>query len=338
MMKIPSTAMRRAGLAAGSIALALALAACGKQDEAAKPEATAAAGASQLTPLHVGTTKIAALANLYAARKLGYFQKQGLDVEFTEMSGGAELLPAVTAGKIDITLSIPSSPIQATEKGFDFAMVMQNEVAATSGQDSQAIFVNTDSGITKLSELKGKTAAINTIKSQMWLSFIEAAKKDGVGADDVNFVELPMPTMQDSLANKQVDAVLDVEPYTSRMLADKKFRLISYPATESLPGQTIGAFWASRKWLDGHADTARKFVTAMHEATEYMKTHPDETHQLIAEYTGLKLETIQAMHPVLWDNKVDMQTLQALIDMMKRNGVIQGDIKAESVVYATALE
>lgn len=34
-------------------------------------------------PLNIGTLKIAALTNLYAAEKLGYFKEQGLKVTFT---------------------------------------------------------------------------------------------------------------------------------------------------------------------------------------------------------------------------------------------------------------
>jgi NitT/TauT family transport system substrate-binding protein len=325
------SAMSRRGLAMGALALAMMAAGCGKQ------EPTATAAGSGPIALNIGTMKIAALSNLYAAEKLGYFKEQGLAVTFTEMGGGAELLPAVSAGKIDITLSIPAAAIQADDKGFDFAMVLQNEVAASKGQDSQAVFVNANSGIDKLADLKGKTTAINNLKNQMWLSFIAAVKKDGVQQQDVNFIELPLSNMQDALINKQVDAVFNVEPFTSRMLADKRLKVISYPATEALPAQPIGAFWASRKWLQTHDDAARKFVAAMHKSTDYLQQHPEEAQQMIADYTGIKLEAIKQMRPVIWSSKVDKDTVQSLIGMMKDNGLIASDIKVDTVVYPTAL-
>lgn len=326
-------------LAAIGTFLALMIAGCSKEapsSAAPKPEEKAAVVAEEI-PLNIGTLKIAALSNLYAAEKLGYFKEEGLKVNFTQMGGGAELLPAVSAGKIDITLSIPSSAIQAVDKGFDFKMVMQNETSAKQGEDTQAVFVNDDSGISSMKAMKGKKVAVNNIKSQMWLSFAEVLQKNGVDKGDVHFIEVPFPNMADALLNKQVDAVFNVEPFTSRMLSNPKFKVISYAATEALPGQTVGAFWASDKWLAANAKTVQKFVNAMNKVNAYLSKHPDETHKMISEYTGIKLEAIQQMRPIIWETKVDKNTLQGLLDLMKKHGLIKSDLKLESVVYQSAL-
>lgn len=207
------------------------------------------------------------------------------------MGGGAELLPAVSAGKIDITLSIPSNAIQAREKGFDFKMVMQNEVSAKQGRDSQAVFI-----------------------------------------------ELPYPNMEDALLNKQVDAVFNVEPFTSKMMSNAKFKVISHPATESLPGQTLGAFWGSEKWLNANKQTVEKFVSAMNKANKYIKEQPEETQKLIAEYTGIKIEVIKTMNPILWSTTIDKATLQGLLDLMQKHGALKNKMDADSVLFSTALQ
>jgi NitT/TauT family transport system substrate-binding protein len=317
----------------------IAAAGCGK--EAPKTEAaatTATPAAASATPLNIGTLKIAALANLYAAEKLGHFKEEGLQVTFTQMGGGAELLPAVSAGKIDITLSIPSSAIQARDKGFDFKMVMQNEISAKEGQDTQAVFVNADAGIAGMKDLKGKRIAVNNIKNQMWLSIAEVLSKNGVDKKDVSFIELPFPNMEDALLNKQVDAVFNVEPFTSKMTANPKFKVLSYAATEALPGQPVGTFWASGKWLDSHDDAAQKFVRAMKKTNAHLSKSPEEAQQLIAEYTGINIETIKKMRPIIWDANVDQATMQQLLVLMKRHELITSDMTAESVLYPTAVK
>jgi NitT/TauT family transport system substrate-binding protein len=315
--------------------LLFAIAGCGKEAPPIAPKTEAAA---QDIPLNIGTLKIASLSNLYAADKLGYFKEEGLKVNFTQMDGGSQLLTSISAGKIDIALSTPSSPIQAIDKGFDFRMIMQNEIAAKEGQDTQALFVNADSGIGSLKDLKGKTIATSTIRNQMWLSLSKVLKQNGVDQTQVNYVELPLPNMEDSLRNKQVDAVFNVEPFTSRMLSNPKFKVISYPATEALPGQPLGAFWASNKWLASNGNAAQKFVNAMNKANGYLSAHPDETMKIIAEYTGIKLEAIQKMHPVLWNSKVDRNTLQSLLDLMHSYGMTKADLKVDAIVYPTAMQ
>jgi|GEM_PF-363372 len=333
------------GFVAAALA-ALAMAGCDKQPQetasttqpAAQSGEQSSAQAESAIALNIGTLKIAALSNLYAADRLGYFQQEGLKATFSPMGGGAELLPAVSAGKIDITLSIPSNAIQARDKGFDFQMVMQNEVAAQQGSDSQAVFVNKDSGIESVKDLKGKRIAVNFIGNQMWLSMVEVLKENGIDKNEVSFIELPFPNMQDALVNKQVDAVFNVEPFTSRMKAAAGLKVISYAAVEALPGQPVGTFWASGKWLENNREAAEKFVRAMHKANEYLVQNPDEARKMIAEFTGLKLEVVEKMGPILWNSKVDMATWQRLLDLMKEYKLIDADMKAQEVVYPTAMQ
>ncbi|OLN23009.1 hypothetical protein BTO30_06420 [Domibacillus antri] len=296
------------------------------------------ASADSDVPLNIGTLKIGALTNLYAAEKLGYFKEQGLKVTFTQMGGGAELLPAVSAGKIDITLSTPSPAIQANEKGFDFKMVMQNEVAAEQDKDSQALFVLKDSGIKSIKELKGKRIAVNNIGSQMWLSVAEVLDENGIDKNEVDFIELPFSNMEDSLSNKQVDAVFNVEPFTTKMNTNGAFNIISYAAMESLPKQPLGAFWASEKWYKDNEETAEKFVEAMNKTNEYLAGHPDETKQFMADYTEIDLSLINKMMPILWDSKVDENTVQALLDLMKKHELLKDEMDAESVLFPSALK
>lgn len=330
-------------LAALGACLVLAIAGCGKASPTApqadgSTPATADAGGAQEMPVNIGTIKIAALSNLFAAEKLGYFKEQGLKVNFTHMDGGSQLLTSISAGQIDIALATPSPPIQAIDKGFDFRMIMQNEIAARQGQDTQALFVNADSSVKSVKDLAGKTIGTSTIKNQMWLMLSEVLKKNGVDNTKVNYIELPYSSMEDSLRNKQLDAVFNVEPFTSKMLANPAFREISYPSTETLPGQPLGAFWASKKWLDAtNGKGAQKFVAAMNEANDYLRAHPEETQKIIAEYTGIKLQTIQAMHPVLWDSKVDKATWQSLLNLMHDYGLTKKAIPVDDIIYPTAI-
>jgi len=309
------------------------LAGCGGSDGAEGADGESGSGA---THRNIGTLKIAALSNLYAAEELGYFDDHGLDVEFTQMGGGAELLPAVSAGQIDIALSIPSAAVQARDNGFDFRMVMQNEVAADEGADSQAVFAKADSGIGSVADLAGKRVAVNNIGSQMWLSLVKVLEGAGVDPEDVEFVEAPFPNMSDALANDQVDAVFNVEPFTSAMAASGDFDVVSYAATEALPGQPVGAFWTTGDWYEKNQAAAEGFVAAVKEATDYLAAHEDEKNEFIAEYTGIDESVIEKMTPIRWNSDVDVDTLQGLLDLMQENGLLKKPVSTDDVLLPTA--
>jgi hypothetical protein len=59
---------------------------------------------------------------------------------------------------------------------------------------------------------------------------------------------------------------------------------------------------------------------------------------MIAEYTGINIETIKRMRPIIWNANVDKATVQGLIDLMKRHELINSDMKADTVLYPTALK
>src|ERR1700686_536320 len=93
-----------------SIALGLALltAACAPAPAATAPTPAAAAGATpkDVMKLKIGvaTTPAPALpeSTLWLARDLGFYQKEGLDVEITEVQATPSVIAAMRSGEVDL--------------------------------------------------------------------------------------------------------------------------------------------------------------------------------------------------------------------------------------------
>ena len=62
-----------------------------------------------LVPLRVGTLKIAAQTDAWVAQQRGIFAKNGIDAKLIMFNTGAELIPAMQGGAIDVLLSFPAS-------------------------------------------------------------------------------------------------------------------------------------------------------------------------------------------------------------------------------------
>jgi NitT/TauT family transport system substrate-binding protein len=272
--------------------------------------------------LNVGVLKIAALADIYAAQKLGYFDKEGLDVTLTTANNGNDLMTAMQSGKLDIVLAIPGVAMRADEKGYDATLVFQNELAHAKSPDTGALIVKADSPITSVKQLAGKKVAHSGIGTQAWAAVVDVEMKNGVDPKSVQDLEVSYPQMPGVLGQGLVDAVAAVDPFTSAILASKQGRVISWFYVDSVPGQPVGTFWASKAWVAKNADVVRRYQTAMHAAVVYMNAHPDEAKTFITEYSGMKPEAVKNMTPIRWDDRVNLASWTQTAKMLMAVHVI----------------
>ncbi len=70
------------------------------------------------------------------ADKQGFFKAEGLDVEFKLIGSGAEAMPLLQAGKVDIAFTNTVSTLQALEQGMQATIVAPGAVVRTKGPDS----------------------------------------------------------------------------------------------------------------------------------------------------------------------------------------------------------
>jgi NitT/TauT family transport system substrate-binding protein len=301
-------------------------AACAPATPQASP--TGAAGqpsgkAASLKTLNLGVLKIAGLADVHAAQQLGYFREQGIEVNLTTAGNGNDLMTALQSGKLDITLAIPGVAMQAREKGYNVSMVVQNEVVSNTGPDTGALIVKADSPINSLKDLAGKKVAVVGIGNQGTVATMYTLKKNGVDTTAVQLVEIPPPQMNPVLLQGQVDAISQVEPFTSQILTSGEGRSLSWVLVEALPAMPLGAFWAPDDWLARNSDTAKGFATAIQKAIDYMNANPEEAKKIVADYTGLKPDVVSSMTPIRWNATVNRDNWKKLGDMMVEMGALQ---------------
>jgi NitT/TauT family transport system substrate-binding protein len=271
---------------------------------------------AQERKLRFGVMKIGALSNAHLAREQGLFKKQGVDVELVIIRSGAEGVTALQSGSIDVTLAIPSFALAANERNFDLVMVMQNEIARSAPPDTGGIVVAKDSDIRRLSDLAGRTVAINSLHAQEAVSAQYVIKKAGVPKDKVKYVEVPFPTMWDVISRKQADAAVGIDPFTT-MMVQRGGRVIAWEYVEAVPEQPIGVFWSKRAWAEKNADLLERFTLGMEDAIAYMNADARRARGVVAQFTGLPGELIEAMPPIQWSSKVNVAKYRELVEMLK---------------------
>jgi ABC-type nitrate/sulfonate/bicarbonate transport system substrate-binding protein len=125
----------------------------------------------------------------------------------------------------------------------------------------------------------------------------------------------------------------DVDPVQRfRALSGGKFRILSKPYDAVAPQFCIGVWFTTRKWYEDHGDVVRKFVSVVYETAGWANAHHDETARLLAQFTGVDLQTIRSMTRTPYATSLDPADVQAAVDLAYRYHTIDRPIGVESLI------
>jgi pimeloyl-ACP methyl ester carboxylesterase len=144
-------------------------------------------------------------------------------------------VPVLQSGRIDIAFSNTVSTLQAIEQGLDAILLAPGAVVRASPPDTTTALIVRKGAVNTLKDLEGKRVAVNVINSSAWLHAVAALEKHGVDRTKVRFTEVPFPQMNDPLLNGQLDAVVQVEPFRSALMATDKAEIVSWTYVETAP-------------------------------------------------------------------------------------------------------
>jgi NitT/TauT family transport system substrate-binding protein len=258
------------------------------------------------------------------ADKQGYFKAQGLDVEITRVQSGAQAVPVLQAGKLDIVLSNTVTTLQAMEAGVDATIVAPGAAARAKAPDtSNALMVLNDGVIKTPKDLEGKRVAVNVINSTTWLYVVAFLEKHGVDRSKVRFVEVPFPQMNDPLLNKQVDAVGQVEPFRTILEGTGKARVLGFVYIEVQPNADITQYIALTPWVQKNRGAAQRFARALIKGAEYLNTNEAAARDANLQFTNLNPALKDKVMLPRFTTEVSAQEVQRTQDLMLRYGLMK---------------
>lgn len=292
-----------------------------------------AVAAPETPKLRVGVIPIAGFTPIHAANKLGYFKEEGLEVNLEFSSGGAQSLPLVVQGTLQLSNAPIVSVALANQQGFNLRLIPPalDEKDARPGQTAQ--MVKKDGPVKTVADLKGKRIAVNTINSVNWMYDRAFLRQYGLDPAGVTYVEMPFPSMIDTLMRGDVDAVNVPQPFHHIAMASGNARVLGYPFVEVQPGLHITAYAGSAAWLDANPNTVQGFVRAMRRAVEYMQANPKEAKDLTAEYTKSKPELVEQVPIDNWSTTLSVDNVSATLKVMEQEGLLKKPLDAKALIY-----
>jgi NitT/TauT family transport system substrate-binding protein len=324
---------RRAVALAGIMALLVG--ACGDDDDDggdAEADGEAPAEAEELTTIEVGVVPVVDVAPLYLGIEQGFFEEEGLDVQPAIAQGGAAIIPAVVQGDQEIGFSNIVSLLIGETEDLPVQVISQG-IQATDDPDNDtaAVAVAADSDVQDVSDLEGKTIAINTLRNISELTVTAALEGEGVDVSTINFVEVPLPDMVGQLEAGQIDAAGLVEPFITTGEA-AGHRMLIYDRVATEPEMTIATYFTSDEFLESDPEVVDGFVRAMHRSLEYATENPDEARQAIGEYTEIPPDVLEEVVLPLWQTDLNEDSIELVAELMVTYGISEDEADVDELI------
>lgn len=130
--------------------------------------------------------------------------------------------------------------------------------------------------------------------------------------------------MSNALRAGNVDAVVVVDPFYSRILEQKTGNLLDN-YTKGLPDGTIASVYsATSRWAAANGPAVKAFQEALVEAVAFSKSNPEATRESIAKYTRLPPAVVATLPIPNLAARIQPSDLRFWIDVMKERGMLTG--------------
>jgi NitT/TauT family transport system substrate-binding protein len=231
-----------------------------------------AAGAPDLEKTNLNVAVVPALdsAGFFVALYKGLFKAQGLNVTFRPATSSETVIAAQAKGVYDITGGNYVSYIQAQQRGEANLYIFAEGSVMQPG--AQGIYTMPDSKVRTLSDLRGKTIAINARKNILYLLAASVLAGHGMKPGSVRFANVPFPEMPTALKTRTISAAVLPEPFASGAeeaegvvpLAD-----LDQGATASFPVQ---GYVVTKQWAAKYPHTLAAFYKALEQGQQIADT------------------------------------------------------------------
>lgn len=306
---------RRAGIAALAIALVTAVVAAPTH---------AANKAAAPTTVKLGVIPIAAMAPIQLGITKGFYGRQGINLSINKNLALPSYLPSVASGAVDgVTLNYGQLASGASAGLPLVAINTLNVGGLTPERDDPQLVTRSDSGITKVADLRGKTIAVSALGSTQEVTVRRAAQRAGIGATSVKLVAVPFAQMGAVMRSKQVDAALIGEPFTTQLKQQLQIRVLAGGTLVWRKGQQNAVLIMSRKWWNENRAVGLKLQHATRQAVDYAARHPREVRAILPSFTGLPAAVTSRQVLPRYVSTIDVKDAQNTARIMKAYGVLK---------------
>lgn len=265
----------------------------------------------------------------FTAQDQGFFAKHGIDMKLQFTPSAQSIPPALLADSLQI--GTPTVPIfvLAAASGLPLKIIGGN-IQTGDNFHLSAIIVRSDVQAAGPKDLEGKTIAVPGIYSFMHILLVKWLQTHGVEVAKVHMVEVPIPGMMDALKTAQVDAVVPVDPFMSRIVGAGVGRILSYYIDDFPPGILPTIYVATAAYIEKHREAIEGVHAALAEGLAWHQAHPEGAPASLAKYMNVTPEIAKNLPLPHFITDVSPQQVQFWADLMTEQKILTEpvDVKA----------
>ncbi|MFT9487992.1 MAG: ABC transporter substrate-binding protein [Tepidibacillus sp.] len=243
---------------------------------------------------------------LYVAKEKGFFDQEGIDVEFVMPAETNDPLRLVAAEKVDLALSYQPEVISANDKGIPVV-----SIASVVNHPLNVLLVPENSGIKAPKDLEGKTIGYPSIPMNEAL-VKTMIKHSGGNPEKIKMVDVGWDLMS-ALSTKKVDAISGGYLNHEEILLNKEgFKVREfYPPSYGVPDYAELVLVTSQEQWKRNPDLLKKFWKAAQKGQEEVQKNPEDSLQILLDHQ-------QKESPL--DPQVETESLERLLPLMEISG------------------
>jgi len=276
---------------------------------------------------------------VWVAKDKGYFKDAGLDVTIQKGAGNAQILGLIKGKQADFAaLDFTGAEIQAGKGTF----TNWRAIAAIHQQSLVSIMTTADTGITKPTDLSGKTIATAT-GSVSELLFPAYAKLAGLDPTSVKIQGAQTTALNSLMAQRKVDGLSTFLLSKKALETASKKQVVVLPYSQYLADLFGNAIIARDDVIASDKDEVQKFTDAIMKGLQYTIDHPDEAAQIMNKYeptaaVPAAVGEINAMKPYVSPpngaplGHLDQERVARSIAVLQSNGLMPAGLTPEKVV------
>ncbi len=271
------------------------------------------------------SSKVLGYGHLWAAWRLKYFEREGLDAEVVLMRGTAPGVQALIAGSIFAGLLANDGPIAAVEQGVDLAMI--------AGGSKITHFLIGGKNYKTWEDLRGTIIGSSTLTSGTAFVLRRALKSKGLDYPrDYKLLNVGGTSPSFAALNAgQISAAMQAVPYAFQA-QEAGFNLIGRIA-EVLPNYLLSAYSVRRSWAEKNRPLVVRFLKGVVRAKKWFEQDKKSAVEFLAKEFQLSPSlaekgldyylTNQAWHPEL---EIEMDGLKTVVDIYAEQTGMKGPI------------
>jgi NitT/TauT family transport system substrate-binding protein len=299
---------------------------------------TWATPASAQQTIRIGATPAITFVVLYAAEHLGYFKAEGLNCQFSDFEGGAEVTTAMVGGSIDFAGTYVERPMILAEKGF-----AAKNLLAVLNRNPIFLVVKKTLSATDVKGLKGTKLGMTRAGSATDLALRAVLRDAGLEPDrDVAVIAVgSSSSAAAALRAGQIDGFMGGEPGGAVIVHQLKIgRYFIEPLRDQGPkflrDMTFPTLQASDRYIQANPQTVERVVRAVAKTQKRLREDLEAGVKVAQKiFPTLDVELIRNIILLQRPSYIPTITEDAIrtaSQFQKQAGVVKGDFPYDKIV------